>query len=161
MIIPRAGKGSINIWNIVRPGSRASDPSAYILDTGEKLKVETLKGAEITRKGIDIGEEVKPETELVVIWFDAVKKGESRRLRIWETYTDPNRYLIYNKELVWDRGFGRNRNDVVLPEGWYLTTNSIPATVEQIDDGRIQLGFVNDRPDNIDVLIRARRRKAQ
>lgn len=96
--------------NIVRPGSRASDPSAYILDTGKQLKVETLKGAEITAKGIDIGEEVKPETELVVIWFDAVKKGQSKRLRIWETYTDPSRYLIYNDELVWDRGFGRNRN---------------------------------------------------
>ncbi len=144
--------------NVVRPGSRASDPSAYILDTGEKLKVETLKGKEISDKGIDIGEEIKPDTELVVIWFDAIKKGESARLRIWETYTDPNRFLVYNEELVWDRGFGRNRNDVVLPDGWYLTTNAIPATIEQMEDGRIKLGYINDRPDNIDVLIRARRR---
>ncbi len=145
--------------NVVRPGSRASDPSAYILDTGEQLKVETLKGNEITAKGIDIGEEVKPETELVIIWFDAVKEGQSKRLRIWETYTDPSRYLIYNNELVWDRGFGRNRNDVVLPDNWYLTTMSIPATIEQLDDGRIQLGYINDRPDNMDVFLRARRRK--
>ncbi len=120
--------------------------------------VETLMGREISDKGIDIGEEIKPETDLVVIWFDPVQKGQSTRLRIWETYTDPNRFLLFNNELVWDRSFGRNRNDVVLPKGWFLTLNVIPAIIEQLDDGRVMLSYINDRPDNIDVLIRARRR---
>jgi len=111
--------------NIVRAGSKASHPSAMILDTGEKLKVETLKGDEISEKGIEINGASK-DTEVVVIWFDAVKEGESVRLRIEETYTDANRYLLYNGELIWDRSFGRNRNTVILPEGWFLTTNSIP-----------------------------------
>ena len=144
--------------NIVRAGSKASNPSAYVLDTGEVLKVETLKGDEITNKGIDIGE-VQNDTEVIVIWFDPVAEGATTRLRIEETYTDPNRYLEYNGELIWDRSFGRNRNRVVLPEGWSLTVNSIPAKISNTIEGKVQLDFVNSRPDVIDVLIKARRRK--
>ena len=44
--------------NIVRGGSKASNPSALILDTGEKLVIETLRGAKITESKIDIGEPV-------------------------------------------------------------------------------------------------------
>ena len=144
--------------NVVRRGSKASNPSAKILDTGEILKVETLKGQAIAEKGIDIGSEITDETEVVVIWFDAVKKGASVRLRIEETYTDANRYLLYQDELIWDRSFGRNRNTVILPEGWYLTTNAIPAIIDQTETGQPRLRFVNDRPDNIAVFIKGKRR---
>jgi hypothetical protein len=48
---------------------------------------------------------------------------------------------------------------VVLPAGWYLTENDIPAVVGERDDGRILLRYWNDRPDEIRVFIRARRRK--
>ncbi|MEZ5042724.1 MAG: hypothetical protein R2828_22715 [Saprospiraceae bacterium] len=145
--------------NIVREGSKASNPSAYILDTGQKLIVETLKGDAIAAKGIKLGASVTPETEVVAIWFDAVKEGQSVRLRIEETYTDPNRYLLYNGELVWDRSFGRNQNTVILPQGWYLTTNSIPAVISETETGEISLFYMNDRPDNVDVFIRGRRRE--
>jgi len=144
--------------NVVRSGSKASDPSATILDTGEQLRVETLKGAAITERGIDIGGEITPETEVVVIWFDPVKGGASVRLRIWETYTDPNRYLLAGDELIWDRSFGRPRNTVVLPDGWYLISNAIPAVIDETDDGQIRLYYENDRPGNIDVFVKAKRR---
>ncbi len=144
--------------NIVRTGSKASNPSALNLDTGETLKVETLKGDAITEKGISLNGDISSSTEVIVIWFDPVQKGHSTRLRIEETYTDANRYLLYNDELVWDRSLGRNRNMVVLPEGWILTTSSIPAVIDQTEKGQARLYFVNDRPDAIDVLIRARRR---
>ncbi|MEQ9402050.1 MAG: hypothetical protein RIM99_00580 [Cyclobacteriaceae bacterium] len=143
--------------NIVRAGSKATNPSAIILDTGEKLKVKTLRGQEISDKGIEV-ENIQPDTEVVVIWFDPVKSGESVRLRIEETYTDPNRYLIFNGELIWDRSFGRNRNSVILPEGWYLSVNSIPARISLTEEGEVKLDFVNPRPDNIDVFIKGRRR---
>ncbi len=151
-------EGMDRYLNIVRPGSRASNPSAKILDTGEILNVETLRGDEITARDIDIGETVTDETELVVIWFDPVKKDQTKLLRIEETYTDESRYfLVSDQEFLWDRSFGRARNKVVLPDGWRLTENAVPATVATEPDGRISLTFVNDRPGVIDVLIRGHR----
>ena len=144
--------------NVVRAGSRASNPSALILDTGETLEVETLRGEAITQRGIDLGGEPTPETEVVVIWFDPVQPGQSTRLRISETYTDPARYLQVGEELIWDRRFGRAHNAVVLPQGWYVTTNAIPAVVRTTEDGTIRLDYINDRPGGIDVFIKARRR---
>ena len=101
---------------------------------------------------------MRPDSEVVVVRFPPVARGASVRLRISETYTDPARYRLEGEELVWDRSFGRPRNAVVLPAGWRLTASSIPATVTETDDGRIRLDFVNPRPDEIAVLIRARRR---
>jgi len=145
--------------NVVRAGSKATEPSATNLDTGEDLEVETLRGEQITDRGIDLSGGVTPETEVVVIWFEPVPEGHSVRLRIRETYTDPSRYVLAGDELVWDRSFGRPRNTVVLPEGWYLTANSIPGVVDEMEDGRTRIRYINPRPDQIRVFIRARRRR--
>lgn len=144
--------------NIVRAGSKASRPQAWNLDSGEPLRIETLTGQAITEREIDIGQEILADTEVIVIWFEAVKPGGSIRLRIEETYTDPGRYGVHQGELLWDRSFGRARNAVVLPVGWSLASSSIPATVATTDDDRLRLEFVNDRPGNIDVHVRARRK---
>ena len=144
--------------NVVRAGSTVSRPSARLLDTGAELKTEIIKGDAITRASIDIGEPVRPETEVVVIRFPAVKPGASVRLRIAETYTDPSRYRLEGDTLVWDRAFGRPANALVLPAGWYLTVSAIPAVVSETADGRIRLDFVNPRNDEIRALVIARRR---
>ena len=151
-------EGMDRYLNVVRVGSKASDPSAIMLDTGEELKVEELKGNEITEKGIEINSPITDETEVIVIWYEPLQKGESKRLRITETYTDPARYTLHNDELLWDRSFGRNRNTVILPPGWFLTANSIPAMIDQTDDGLTRLRYVNDRPGNIEVFVTAQRR---
>lgn len=151
-------EGMDRYLNIVREGSKASDPSALLLDTGEDLLVETLKGEAIREKGIDIGSPITPASEVIAIWYPPLQEGETKRLRITETYTDPNRYLLENDELIWDRSFGRNRNVVILPENWFLTTNSIPAIIDQTEDGRTALHFINGRPDAIDVYIKAQRK---
>ena len=150
-------EGEDKYLNVVRRGSTVSNPSAKDLDTGEPLKVETLKGEAITRAAIDIGETVVADSEVVVIRFPPVKKGQSIRLRIEETYTDPARYALVDGGLVWYRSFGRPRNDIVLPAGWRVTTSSIPATVSLTSDGRVRLAYVNPRPDSIDVFVKARR----
>lgn len=143
--------------NVVRAGSRVADPTATALDTGERLRVETLRGEEIRARGLTVPD-VTDVTEVVGIWFDPVKPGQSLRLRIEETYTDPGRYLLHGDELVWDRAFGRARNAVVLPEGWSLTASAMPAVVSETADGRIRLDWVNDRPGELQVYLRARRR---
>ena len=145
--------------NVVRPGSVASHPSAYILDTGERLKAEEMSGAEMIASKINTGETVDANDRVVVIPFAPVQTGQTLRLRIAETYTAPVSYRLNGDELVFDRSLGRPRNAVVLPEGWYLTASSIPATVTQIADGRIRLDFWNGRPDSVDVLIKAKRRR--
>lgn len=151
-------EGANKYLNVVREGSTVSDPSAYILDTGEKLPTKLMTGADLTTAKIDAGEPVNPATQVVLIPFAPVKKGQSLRLRISETYTAPTSYKLDGDELFFDRSLGRPRNAVVLPAGWYLTTSAIPATVTQLPDGRIRLDFWNGRPDSVDVLIKAKRR---
>src|SRR5678816_3845961 len=152
-----ARPGTSTYLNVVRAGSTVSKPSARNLDTGDMLVQEVLVGDAITRAKLDV-DSVKPTTEVVVFRFPAVKAGQSIRLRMAETYTDTARYKLVGDELVWDRGFGRPANAVVLPTGWVLTNSSIPATVTTLPDGRVRLDFINPRPDEIQVLITARRR---
>jgi hypothetical protein len=152
--------GADKYFNVVRSGSKVSDPSAYLLDTGEKLATKIMTGAELAaaKEKMDAQEPVAPAAQVVVIPFSAVKAGQTVRLRISETYTAPASYHLEGDELVFDRSLGRPRNAVVLPEGWYLTASSTPATVTQMADGRIRLDFWNGRPDSVDVLVKAKRR---
>jgi len=149
--------GTSTYINEVRAGSTVSNPRAMNLDTGEPLKWEVLKGDAITAAKLAV-QNVTRESEIVVFRFAPVKTGESIRLRMFETYTDTARYKLVGDELVWDRSFGRAANAVVLPAGWILTNSSIPATVSTMPDGRVRLDFVNPRPDEIAVLLTARRR---
>jgi hypothetical protein len=143
--------------NIVRRGSTVSNPSAKILDTGEPLETETLRGGALAKAAGNIDEAIDSGTEGVIIRFPPVQKGRSTRLRIEETYTDPGRYGLVGDQLVWDRAFGRPANAVLLPAGWRLAISSVPATIRE-EDGKIRLDFENPRNDEIEVYIRARRR---
>jgi len=144
--------------NPVREGSTVSEPSAYVLDTGEKLATQIMSGEELAPSKIDAGEQVAPKAQLVVIRFAAVKNGQSVRMRISKTYTAKGSYGLDGEDLVFDRSLGRARNAVVLPEGWYVTASAIPATVSTMEDGRVRLDFWNGMPGAADVLIRAKRR---
>lgn len=150
--------GADKYFNVVRSGSKVADPSAYVLDTGEKLVPRIMTGAELKAAKLDPGEPVDAAAQVVVIPFAPVRQGQSVRVRISETYTAPQSYRMDGEEMVFDRSLGRARNAVVLPDGWYLTASSIPATVTQMADGRIRLDFWNGRPDSVDVLLKAKRR---
>ena len=144
--------------NVVRTGSTVSRPSAKILDTGEALKGDILTGAQMKAAGIDAGgEQVADDQQVVVTRFAPVRKGQSVRLRLSETYTAPQSYRLEGDEFVFERSLGRPRNSVVLPAGWYLTALSIPAVVRQTPDGLTRVDFVNGRPDGIDVLMKGKR----
>ncbi|HXA41246.1 MAG TPA: hypothetical protein VNW53_19750 [Phenylobacterium sp.] len=145
--------------NVVRTGSVATNPSARNLDTGEAIAAVHLKGDEITKAGIEdpqIGK-VTPQSEVVVFNFKPLKAGQSIRLRMSETYTDPGRYRLVGDELVFDRTFGRAENAVVLPKGWMLTNSSFPVVVSRTEDGRIRLDFNNPRPDEVEALFTAKK----
>jgi hypothetical protein len=151
-------EGTDRYLNVVRTGSKVSRPSGKILDTGEALKAEILTGAQLKAAGIPTGDDqVAPDQEVVVTHFAPIKKGQSVRLRLSETYTAPQSYHLDGDEFVLDRSLGRPRNSVVLPRGWYLTWLSIPAVVRQTPDGLTRLDFVNGRPDAVGVLIKGKR----
>lgn len=144
--------------NVVREGSAASHPSAVVLDTGEQLQAREMSGAQMLASKINTGESVEAAARVVVIPFAPLEDGQTLRLRIAETYTAPVSYKLDGDELVFDRSLGRPRNAVVLPTGWYCTYSAAPATVSQLPDGRVRLDYWDDRPEAVDVLLKARRR---
>lgn len=87
-----------------------------------------------------------------------IAAGQSTRVRVEETYTDPVGYTLEGGELLWKRTLGRPLNYVTLPPGWMLTSVNTPATITLDDEGRIKLRFVNPRNDELSIVIRARRR---
>jgi hypothetical protein len=154
-------EGVKHYFNIVRTGSRVSDPESIDLDSGENLKWETLTGRQIKERKLPLPD-VSDDAEVVVTFFaQPVAKGTSVRLRLKETYTDPKSCYLDGDELIWDRTFGRLRNTVVLPPGWYLAALESPAMIQTLSDGRVSAYIINPRNDDVRVYLRARRRAAR
>ena len=146
-------------FNVVRTGSHVSDPESVDLDTGKKLKSDIITGKQAMERKLPVGEAIKDDTEIVVTYLAGpVAAGTTNRIRLKETYADPKSYYMDGADLVWDRSFGRLRNTVVLPAGWYLTALTSPGTIETLPDGRVSVYIVNPRPDEVRVYFRARRR---
>lgn len=148
--------GAATYVNIVRAGSIVSNPSGRDLDTGLPLSTEVVRG-DAVKRAEPSAKDVDASTVAVLFHYPPVKPGESRRLRIAETYTDPKRYTLLGDELIWRRTLGRADNAVVLPAGWTVTNSSVPATVTRTDNDRVRLDFLNPRTDELDVVLTARR----
>jgi len=145
-------------FNVVRAGSHVTDPESIDLDTGEHLKWEVISGKQARARSLPV-QEATDDSEIVVTHLaKPLAAGTTNRIRLKETYTDPKSYYIEGDEVVWDRGFGRLRNTVVLPSGWYLTGLATPSIIDTLPDGRISIYTVNPRNDDVRVYIRARRR---
>ena len=147
-------------FNVVRAGSHVTNPESIDLDSGEKLKWEIISGKQAKERKLPITEQLTDDTEVVVTYLARpLEPGATNRIRLMETYADPKSYFVDGEELVWDRTFGRLRNTVVLPPGWYLTGMSSPATIETLRDGRVSVYVVNPRNDDVRVYLRARKRQ--
>jgi hypothetical protein len=146
-------------FNVVRAGSHVSEPDSIDLDTGEKLKWEVISGKQAVERKLPITDPIKDDSEIVVTHLiRALEAGTTNRIRLMETYADAKSYYLDGDELIWDRSFGRLRNTVVLPPGWYLIALASPATIQTLPDGRVSIYVVNPRNDDIRVYFRARRR---
>ncbi len=148
-------------FNVVRAGSHVTNPESVDLDTGEKLKREILSGKQALERKLPITDTIKDDSEIVVTYLArALESGTTNRIRLMETYADAKSYYLDGEELVWDRTFGRLRNTVVLPQGWYVTGLASPATIQTLPDGRVSVYIVNPRNDEVRVYLRAKRRKS-
>ena len=155
--VTRAGQKSVH--SFVRKGSTVSPDAKMIdLDTGEPLHTHTVSGKEVNALGYY---PTPTDPESVVVQGDlpkAVAEGESVRVRVEESYTDPVGYKLENGELVWSRTLGRPLNFVTLPAGWSLVSVNTPAVITLDPEGRVTLRFTNIRNDELAVVIRARKR---
>ena len=68
--------GTAYYINVVRAGSRVSNPSARNLDTGEALRLDVLKGDAIAAAKLDIGEPVTPRS-----WCSGLRRWRQARPR--------------------------------------------------------------------------------
>jgi hypothetical protein len=153
--------GQKYVHSFVRKGSVvASDSRMMDLDTGQPLKTYTVTGKEVNALGY-YPQPTDPESGVVQGELaHPLGNGQSARIRVQETYTDPVGYTVGNGKLAWKRTLGRSLNRVTLPAGWMLTSVNTPALISQDDSGRIVLRFTNPRNDELSIEIKARRRNA-
>ena len=157
--VTRPGQKSVH--SFVRKGSVVSPDAKMIdLDSGKDLVTHNVSGKEVNALGY-YPNTVEPDSVAVQGDLDhPVADGQSARIRVQETYTDPVGYVLQDGDLVWKRTLGRPLNYVTLPAGWMLTSVNTPATVSLDEEGRIKLRFSNIRNDELSVVIKARRRPA-
>jgi hypothetical protein len=155
--VTRVGQKSVH--SFVRKGSTvAPDSKMFDLDTGEPLPTHVVTGKSVNALGYY---PTPTDPDSVVVQGDlpqAVGEGQSVRIRVEETYTDPVGYTVKNGELVWTRTLGRPLNYVTLPDGWTLTGVNTPAIVTLDPQGRTMLRFANIRNDQLAVTIKAKKR---
>jgi hypothetical protein len=151
--------GQKYVHSFVRKGSVVSpDAKMFDLDAGVELKTYTVSGKDVNALGYYPD---KFEEDSVAVQGDLlhpVGEGQSARIRVQETYTDPVGYVVKDGELVWTRTLGRPLNYVTLPAGWKLTSVNTPATITLDEEGRIKLRFVNVRNGDLAIEIKARKR---
>ena len=151
--------GQKYVHSFVRKGSVVSpDAKMTDIDTGKQLKTYTVSGKQVNALGY-YPEPTDPDS--IVVQGDlehAIGEGQSARIRVEETYTDPVGYVLKDGELVWTRTLGRPLNYVTLPAGWMLTSVNTPAVISLDDQGRTTLRFTNSRNDELSVTIKARPR---
>ncbi|MGI8746119.1 MAG: hypothetical protein ACR2NN_26775 [Bryobacteraceae bacterium] len=154
--VTRTGQKSVH--SFVRKGSVVTQARIIDIDTGEELKTYNVTGKAVNALGYY--PHPSPD-DSVVVQADLprpIASGESVRVRVIETYTDPVSYTLKTGELVWDRTLGRPRNQVTLPAGWMLSGVSVPAIVSLDAEGRVSCRFTNPRNDEIHVILKARQR---
>jgi hypothetical protein len=155
--ITRAGQKYVH--SFVRKGSVVTPDAVIVnLDTGHKLKTTNVSGKEVNALGY-YPTPTDPDSVVVQGELEKpVEEGQSTRVRVQETYTDPVGYTVANGELVWTRTLGRPINRVTLPSGWILVSVNTPAIVALDDEGRLTLRFSNIRNNELAVTIKARRK---
>ncbi len=154
--------GQKYVHSFVRKGSAVSpDSKIFNLDTGNQLKTTVVKGKEVNALGY-YPNPTDPESDVVQGELEhAIGEGQSARVRVEESYTDPVGYTMKNGELVWERTLGRPLNRVTLPDGWMLTSVNTPAVITLDAQGRVTMRFTNTRNGDLAVTIKARPRAAK
>lgn len=153
------GPGSTVYFNIIRPGSEASDERVIDRASGQEIKFEMSTGKEAKAAG-----QAEPETDdktpfIKVTLPRPVPKNGEFRLRIYKTYKDPKSYFQQGDKIIFERSLSIKRNTILLPGGYELLESTVPVMVSTEADGRVKVSLINDRDDEIAVKVVGRRSK--
>jgi hypothetical protein len=146
-------------FNIIRPGSQASDEKVLDRATGKEIPFELTDGKEAKANG-QAEKDTPDDTKFIKISLPhPVPKDGEYRLRILKTYTDSKSYFVENGLLIFDRSLGVKRNMIILPAGYELVSSTVPVMVDIASDNRVHISMVNDRDDELGMKITARKMK--
>jgi len=152
-------EGSKYYFNIIRPGSKASDEKVLDRATGKEIPFELTDGKDAKANG-QADKDTPDDAKFIKISLPhPVPKDGECRLRILKTYEDPKSYFVENDLLIFDRSLGVKRNMIILPLGYELVGSTVPAIVDIGSDNRVRISMVNDRDDELGVKITARKIK--
>jgi hypothetical protein len=149
--------GTSVYFNIVRPGSEASNEKVFDRATGKELPFVLANGKEAKASG-QADAETKDDTEFIKITLPhPVPQDGEFRLRINKTYKDAKSYFSEGDKITFDRSLGVKRNVILLPKGYEVISCSVPAIISTEPDGRVKLSMMNDRDDELGVKIVGRK----
>ena len=149
--------GATFFFNIIRPGSVASDEKVISRADGRELDFE-LADIQAARAAGQAGSDPPENTRFIKVKLPRpVPKDGEVRLRIFKTYLDPKSYFVDGDQIIFERSLGIHRNVVLLPASHELIASSVPVIVTREADGRIKISMVNDRDDELAVRIVGRR----
>ncbi len=155
--VTQTREGAAYFLNPIRVGATASKERVLERSTGKELQFETVSGKDAKATGL-VSPRAADDAQFIKVHLPGpVPKNGETRIRILKTYTDAASYYVKDGLLIFDRPFGIKRNVVVLPQGWELIGSASPGIVSTEPDGRIKIGFLNDRDDQLPVKITARR----
>ena len=150
-------EGSVFYMNPIRRGSVASGERVIDRATGKELQWEVVDGKTAKQAGLRPAASPDDQDYLKVKLAAPVPKNGEARIRIIKTYEDAASYHADGPQIVFERGLGIRRNIVILPAGYELIGSSVPVTVSTQPDGRIRVGMLNDREDELHVKLVGRR----
>jgi hypothetical protein len=151
--------GSSVYFNIIRPGSEASNERVLDRATGKEIKFVTSNGKEAKEaKQAEADTDDKTPFIKVLLPHSVPKDGEFR-LRILKTYKDAKSYYQKEDKIVFERSLSIHRNIIILPSGYELVASTVPVIISTESDGRVKVSLINDRDDESLVRIEGRKLK--
>ena len=151
--------GSTLYFNIIRPGSEATNEKVFDRSSGKELRFEMSTGKEAKTAG-QAEADTEDGTPFIKVFLPGpVPKDGEVRLRILKTYKDAKSYFSEGNKIIFDRGLTIKRNIIILPEGYELIASTVPVIVSTEKSGRIKVSLINDRDDEIAVRLIGRKLK--
>ncbi len=132
-------------------------PTARLIDSGEELDTEILRGPALARAGIDIRGPVRSGVDVVAICVPVLETDEPVQLRIPFAYAELARTVDNGGPAAW-KSDTRPANAMLLPSNWHLVESSVPTIVSRTTDGQTRIEFDAPRDGPADILLTVRRR---